>query len=214
MFSSNGSSSDSSVPLSSCPHVACFFLAKQHFLIAGHFDTDTANSSWRFYRLFLRFSPIIDSHIWHGSGCGYCRVRGSKPGSWMSMPWSVALPWEGIVKSARLFTLMWLSCRWNHSCPWRMPPLQHSWHVACHCSVVCRSICLLVVCCYFLLRYFRRFPRPPSKNSEAIVRGGRHWCVVSESSDVGGDILYIKAQIWIWDLGLEWPKISGSRNGE
>ena len=73
---------------------------------------------------------------------------------------------------------------------------------------------LLIVCWYFLLRDCPRFPLLLSKISEAIVQGGRHLRVVSESSDVGGDILYIEAQIWIWDLDLEWPKISGIRNGE
>ena len=73
---------------------------------------------------------------------------------------------------------------------------------------------LLIVCWYFLLRDCPRFPLLPSKILEAIVRGGRHLRVVSESSDVGADVLYLKAQIWVWDLDLEWPKISGIRNRE
>ena len=52
---------------------------------------------------------------------------------------------------------------------------------------------LLVVCWYFLLRDCPRFPLPPSKNLEAIDRGGRHLRVVSESSDVGADILYLES---------------------
>ena len=108
----------------------------------------------------------------------------------------------------RLFTFMWSSCRWNHLCPWRIPPLHHSplppfpfvllvvwWHVACHCSVICRSIRLLVVCCHFLLRYFRRFSSSSEQKlgGSSPVQGGKHLRVVSESSDVGGDILYIKS---------------------
>ena len=77
------------------------------------------------------------------------------------------------------------------------------------CTTYSRASCLLFVVessGIFWLRC-RRFPRPSEqKLGGNSLRRHRHLRVVSESSDVGANTLYIEEQIWTWDLDLEWPK--------